>query len=101
MTSWPRSAKQTPATNPTYPEPTTAMRMQTPRGESVGTAFLMPPVEKIRREPLRQTIQRRAGLSNSNIRPSAEKLSWMARHDFHEADRPFWHDGRFTVAYLP
>src|SRR5271170_2283413 len=27
MTSWPRSAKQAPATNPTYPEPTTAIRM--------------------------------------------------------------------------
>src|SRR5579859_1916480 len=27
MTSWPRSAKQAPATNPTYPEPTTAIRI--------------------------------------------------------------------------
>src|SRR5262249_12808277 len=28
-TSWPRSAKQAPATNPTYPEPTTAIRIRT------------------------------------------------------------------------
>ena len=27
MTSWPRSAKQAPATSPTYPEPTTAIRI--------------------------------------------------------------------------
>src|SRR6266481_1860072 len=35
MTSWPRSAKQAPATKPTYPEPTTAicMRPFSPKGQ--------------------------------------------------------------------
>src|SRR5215469_8017722 len=46
MTSWPRSAKQAPATRPTYPEPTTAICMlvslpTNPRidAQSVGKAY--------------------------------------------------------------
>jgi hypothetical protein len=32
---WPRSAKQAPATKPTYPEPTTAIRIMSSKTASV------------------------------------------------------------------
>src|SRR4030081_3349345 len=41
MTSWPRSAKQAPATKPTYPEPTIAIRMlETPWMKDRGTVLI-------------------------------------------------------------